>query len=90
MKMSEAVNLGLITTAEAGDKVVKGLGVADVRASLQNFAWQDYTIFSFMLLICVIIGFYFGFYKAASSAQDYLVGGRTMQTLPIAMSLIAR
>lgn len=87
--MSEAINVGLITTAEAGEKIVRGLGVQDVRASLQNFVWQDYTVFSFMLFICIIVGFYFGFFKASSS-EDYLVGGRNMQTLPVAMSLIAR
>lgn len=88
--MSEAINVGLITTAEAGEKIVKGLGVADVRASLQNFTWQDYTVFTLMLLMYITVGFYFGCFKTVSSAQDYLVGGRNMQALPVAMSLVAR
>lgn len=88
--MSEAVNVGLITTAEAGEKTVKGLGVGDVRASLQHFSWQDYTVFSFMLLIYIIVGSYFAFFKSVSSAEQYLLGGRNMLTLPVAISLIAR
>lgn len=88
--MSEVVNVGLATTAETDDKVIKSLTISDIRASLQNFTWQDYTVFSFMFLICIIVGFYVSFFKAVSSTQDYLVGGRRMQTLPVAISLIAR
>ncbi|XP_055643091.1 sodium-coupled monocarboxylate transporter 1-like isoform X1 [Toxorhynchites rutilus septentrionalis] len=78
-----------------------GLTVQDVGKSLQRFGTVDYIIFSAMLLACVIIGAYFGWQdhekrrrrktqsRRGSEALDYLVGGRRMQTLPVAMSLVA-
>lgn len=71
----------------------KLLGVDDVKISLQKFAWQDYLMFLVMLMICSMVGIYFGFIKKkpkkSDDATDYLVGGRTMKVFPIAMSLIA-
>lgn len=88
--MSEAVNVGLLAGVDTGEKVVFGLGVADVGASMQRFGWADYIVFICMLLICVVIGIYFGFIHSSSSAQDYLMGARAMRTFPVSMSLIAR
>lgn len=88
--MSEAVDEGLITGVDLGEKVVFGLGVADVGAAMQKFHWPDYTVFIVMLLLCIGIGIYFGFFQAPASAQEYLVGSRTMATFPVAISLIAR
>lgn len=62
----------------------------EVMASLANFTWQDYTMFCLIILICFVVGFYVSFFKSPSSAQDYLLGGREMQALPVALSLIAR
>ena len=70
-------------------------GVADVAAvglALQRFSWADYFVFVGMLAMCALIGVYFG-YLAPGRRDDeaeYLMGGRKMQTLPIAMSLVAR
>lgn len=88
--MAEAMNVGLLAGADSGEKVVVGLGVAEVGASMQRFGWPDYVVFVIMLLLCVVVGFYFGFVHSATSAQDYLMGGRNMKTFPVAMSLIAR
>lgn len=88
--MSEAVNVGLLAGVDTGEKVVLGLGVADVGASMQRFSWADYIVFVCMLLICLVVGIYFGFIRSASSAQEYLMGARAMKTFPVAMSLIAR
>lgn len=66
------------------------LGVSDVGAAMQRFGWTDYIMFMVMLGICLLVGMYYGFCKKSKTAQDYLVGGRTMSVTPIAMSLIAR
>lgn len=60
--------------------------------SLQRFGWPDYLVFGVMLLMCALIGVYFGFYDKANNAtaSEYLMGGRNMKTFPVAMSLIAR
>lgn len=50
-----------------------------------------------MLLVCIVVGIYFGFVEkkdksggADGAEDDYLVGGRKMPTIPVAMSLVAR
>lgn len=56
-----------------------------------QFAWYDYCIFCVMLGSSVVIGIYFGcFGKKQNSAQEYLLGGKNMKVLPIAISLVAR
>lgn len=74
--------------------------VDEFRDSLQTFSAVDYTVFILMLAICTFIGLYFGYVdyrkrKRATStdanaeAADYLMGGRDMPILPIALSLTA-
>jgi Na+/proline symporter len=55
------------------------------------FGWLDFTIFGLMLGSSALIGVYFGFCdKKQESRVDYLFGGKTMTTLPVAVSLVAR
>lgn len=64
----------------------------DVALLLQRFSWPDYLLFTFMLILCIMIGIYFGFVKKeknTESGEDYLMGGRSMLVFPIALSLIA-
>lgn len=78
------------------------LTVAEVSESLQHFGIVDYIVFMCSLLICVVIGLYFGWkdwqaqrnrkrnaIRRGSEALNYLVGGRKMKIFPVAMSLIA-
>ncbi|XP_017769088.1 PREDICTED: sodium-coupled monocarboxylate transporter 2-like [Nicrophorus vespilloides] len=55
------------------------------------FSWYDYTFFSMMLILSALIGVYFGFFgkKKQSNVAEYLMGGKQMKPLPIAMSLVA-
>ncbi|XP_017769089.1 PREDICTED: sodium-coupled monocarboxylate transporter 1-like [Nicrophorus vespilloides] len=55
------------------------------------FSWYDYTLFSMMLILSALIGVYFGFFgkKKQTNATEYLMGGKEMKPLPIAMSLVA-
>lgn len=66
----------------------------DVMVHLQKFSWPDYLVFIIMLLLCIFIGIYFGFIQKTSTSNsnetEYLMGGRNMLILPIALSLIAR
>ncbi|KAJ8668112.1 hypothetical protein QAD02_009775 [Eretmocerus hayati] len=63
--------------------------VADVITSMQKFSPADYGVFVAMLTACGCIGVYFGFVRKSTGADEYLVGGRNMNTFPVAMSLIA-
>lgn len=67
----------------------------DVKISMQKFGVPDYLVFVLMLVVCALIGVYFGFIekkpaKKCDEESDYLVGGRQMKVIPITMSLIAR
>ncbi|KAK9869592.1 hypothetical protein WA026_003342 [Henosepilachna vigintioctopunctata] len=87
--MAEIVLEGIQSTIDVGEKVVVGLGVADIGAAMQRFDWQDYVSFVIMLLLCVVVGLYFGCVKSSENAQEYLMGGRTMNVFPVALSLLA-
>ncbi|KAF5303902.1 hypothetical protein FQA39_LY01687 [Lamprigera yunnana] len=56
-----------------------------------TFSWIDYTVFALMLLLSVVIGMYFGFFgpKQDNKAM-YLLGGKNMNVVPVAISLVAR
>lgn len=55
-----------------------------------NFGFVDYTVLFVILSISLGIGFFFGcFGNANKSTEEYLLGGRKMKTIPIAISLIA-
>ena len=66
------------------------LHVSELITHMQNFGYFDYSIFILMLSICLSIGIYFGFYRSTTSIQQYLMGERQMQTVPVTLSLIAR
>lgn len=57
----------------------------------QKFSGWDYLMFVVMLFLCILIGIYFGFLRTNNNTEaDYLMGGRTMSVIPIALSLVAR
>ncbi|XP_043289201.1 sodium-coupled monocarboxylate transporter 1-like [Venturia canescens] len=69
---------------------VQGMMTVDeLSRSMQTFGLIDYSVFTAMLVMCGIIGVYFGFIKKSLGEDEYLVGGRNMSTLPISLSLIA-
>ncbi|XP_067005525.2 sodium-coupled monocarboxylate transporter 1 [Anabrus simplex] len=61
----------------------------DISLSLQRFGVVDYVVFLVMLGMCSAIGVYYGFFAGKVTADEYLMGSRTMKTFPVAMSLIA-
>ncbi|XP_075166349.1 sodium-coupled monocarboxylate transporter 2-like [Haematobia irritans] len=55
-----------------------------------TFGIIDYIVFSCMLMISAGIGVYFGFFsKSKNTTDEYLMGGKNMKTIPIAISLVA-
>ena len=68
---------------------------------VHHFETADYAVFIFMLIVCSCIGLVFGYKDHMKNnkrghqrdneqaALDYLVGGRNLQVVPVAMSLIA-
>lgn len=55
-----------------------------------NFGYIDYAVLIIILSISLGIGFFFGcFGNGNKSTEEYLLGGRKMKTIPIAISLIA-
>lgn len=57
-----------------------------------TLSWLDQGVFALMLVISTLIGVYFAYCTPGGnkSAAEYLVGGRSMGTVPVALSLIAR
>ena len=63
--------------------------IDNIISNLQRFTWPDYLVFIAMFVLCILIGIYFGFMKKSMGESDYLMGGRNMLVLPIALSLVA-
>uniref|UniRef100_A0A224XMB8 Putative sodium-coupled monocarboxylate transporter 1-like isoform x1 n=1 Tax=Panstrongylus lignarius TaxID=156445 RepID=A0A224XMB8_9HEMI len=54
------------------------------------FDWAEYSVFIMMLTLSALIGLYFGCFKTGQNSEfGYLLGGRNMTTLPIAVSLVS-
>uniref|UniRef100_A0A182QBW2 Uncharacterized protein n=1 Tax=Anopheles farauti TaxID=69004 RepID=A0A182QBW2_9DIPT len=54
----------------------------DIVEHMRRFAWPDYLVFVSMLLLCILIGVYFGFVQHKPNTEsEYLMGGRTMLSL---------
>lgn len=60
-------------------------------AGINHFTGVDYTVFAAMLGVSAAIGLWFGCcQKGEQTTEEYLLGGRKMKTIPIAISLVAR
>uniref|UniRef100_A0A8B9MT62 Solute carrier family 5 member 8 n=1 Tax=Accipiter nisus TaxID=211598 RepID=A0A8B9MT62_9AVES len=59
-------------------------------AAPRGFAVWDYVVFVAMLLVSAAIGVYYAFVGGGQkSSKDFLMGGRSMSALPVALSLTA-
>ncbi|XP_017844652.1 sodium-coupled monocarboxylate transporter 2 [Drosophila busckii] len=64
--------------------------VQAVNTTQFTFQAVDYIVFALTLCVSAGIGVYFGFFdKSADTTDEYLMGGKRMKTLPIAISLVA-
>lgn len=55
-----------------------------------TFDWIDYSIFISLLLLSLLIGLYYGFFQKQNTTSEYLFGGKTMNYIPVATSILAR
>ncbi|NXN27960.1 SC5A8 protein, partial [Nycticryphes semicollaris] len=63
---------------------------ASPSGSMGRFTVWDYVVFAAMLLISAIIGIYYAFAGGGQkTSRDFLMGGRSMSALPVALSLTA-
>ncbi|XP_074025335.1 sodium-coupled monocarboxylate transporter 2 [Leptinotarsa decemlineata] len=53
------------------------------------FSWADYLILGAMLVISCGIGVFYGVFNTHENSEDFLLGGSTMGTFPMATSLAA-
>ncbi|KAI9564252.1 hypothetical protein GHT06_007990 [Daphnia sinensis] len=53
------------------------------------FTWVDYLLFAFTLLVSSLVGIYHAWRGSSGSTSDYLMGGKKMPLLPVALSLAA-
>lgn len=56
--------------------------------AVENFGTADSAVFGIMLVASVGIGVYSSWRGGASTTQEYLLGGRNMSPVPVALSLV--
>jgi len=60
------------------------------REALQEkFGWEEYVSIAFMLGVSAAIGIFF-WWRGQSNNKEFLMGGKSMGTAPMALSLMAR
>lgn len=56
-----------------------------------HFGWEDYSVLAVMLIISCGIGVFYGYFsEKPTTGDDFLLGGSSMGTFPMALSLAAR
>lgn len=89
-----------MSTNEEYSATAGNLDVEEHGQSLRLFGVADYAVFVAMLACSSLVGLYFGYkdhkkkirHKKSgtdTNVDDYLVGGRKMKVVPIALSLVA-
>ncbi|XP_006871165.1 PREDICTED: sodium-coupled monocarboxylate transporter 1 [Chrysochloris asiatica] len=64
--------------------------VMEAARDIGTFVVWDYVVFAAMLLISAIIGIYYAFAGGGQqTSKDFLMGGRSMTAVPVALSLTA-
>ncbi|NXC67030.1 SC5A8 protein, partial [Anhinga anhinga] len=60
------------------------------QGTMARFTIWDYVVFAVMLLVSAVIGVYYAFVGGGQkTSKDFLMGGRSMSALPVALSLTA-
>ncbi|NXL51021.1 SC5A8 protein, partial [Podilymbus podiceps] len=63
---------------------------ASSSSSMGRFTVWDYVVFAAMLLVSAVIGIYYAFAGGGQkTSKDFLMGGRSMSAIPVALSLTA-
>ncbi|CAH1113734.1 unnamed protein product [Psylliodes chrysocephalus] len=64
-------------------------GICQEELQRNAFSWADYLVLATMLIISCGIGVFYGCFNKSQNSDDFLLGGSTMGTFPMAMSLAA-
>jgi hypothetical protein len=63
----------------------------DTCGSKNTFHWPDYAVLAVLLIVSACIGLFYGcFGPEQKTSRDFLLGGSSMRTFPMAMSLASR
>lgn len=86
--------LKMSTTTTIAAEITKSMTVTTAAslAAGRNFTFGnvDYFVFVLMLGASAAVGIYFGFFsKSKNTTDEYLMGGKRMKIIPIAISLVA-
>lgn len=92
-KLTEILSTSVST--DSTSKVVEILKDAsheDVeRLTTILFQWYDYLFFGLLLGMSVVIGLYYAFFSThkQNNTSEYILGGKSMKSLPVAISLVS-
>lgn len=65
-------------------------GEAELTPSMFMMNWVEYCVVCAMLLLSLLIGVYYGWFKKQDTVAEYMLGGKKMSIFPVAMSLLFR
>ncbi|XP_063378099.1 sodium-coupled monocarboxylate transporter 1-like [Cydia fagiglandana] len=66
------------------------ISVQNETAISQLFHWEDYSVLATMLIVSCAIGVFYGYFgEKQTTSDDFLLGGSSMGTFPMALSLAA-
>lgn len=83
--ISESSNLvGILNDALQKNDELKNLTTI-------HFQWYDYLFFLLLLGMSVVIGLYYAFFSRhkQNNTKEYILGGKSMKILPVAVSLVS-
>ncbi|KAK7901997.1 hypothetical protein WMY93_018766 [Mugilogobius chulae] len=64
--------------------------MSEILPASSSFAFGDYVVFALMLLVSAAVGMYYAWKdRGQQTSGDFLMGGRKLTALPVAMSLTA-
>lgn len=86
----------LISVASASPNITKNRKIDFISSQNESvaevlFHWEDYSVLAAMLIISCLIGVFYGYFgEKQTTGDDFLLGGSSMGTFPMALSLAAR
>lgn len=78
-------------TQSIDDTVNNLTRIRNVTLESASFGWEDYSVLAVMLIVSCGIGVFYGYFgEKPTSGDDFLLGGSSMGTFPMSLSLAAR
>lgn len=63
---------------------------SNLASAVLMFNWIEYSVFGTMLLLSLLIGVYYGYFKKQDTVAEYMMGGKKMGVFPVTLSLVFR